>query len=220
MSFIKYIINLIKAYFNRKSTFEIPKELFISIKKLPRTSDKEIYIKKDFLTLNKYSRPGRKRKGVLGLEAHWVAAPGQDWQDVRQWFELRKGGKWSFGSTHFCVGLKGDLIQMIPEDEIAFSSGAKRRFYKDGVQSKYGIPPYYNTLAIEMCHPDASGKLKEATYKSVINWFTYMCKKYNLIETDIERHWDLTGKYCPKWYVDNPSEWHKLRNDVGKKLRS
>ena len=28
---------------------------------------------------------------------------------------------------------------------------------------------------------------------------------------DIIRHYDVTGKICPKWYVEHPNEWEALR---------
>ena len=31
---------------------------------------------------------------------------------------------------------------------------------------------------------------------------------------DIIRHYDVTGKICPKYYVDNPEAWDGFRADV------
>ena len=28
------------------------------------------------------------------------------------------------------------------------------------------------------------------------------------------RHYDVTGKICPKWFVDNPSEWEKFKLEL------
>ena len=35
-----------------------------------------------------------------------------------------------------------------------------------------------------------------------------LCKYYRLDpETDVIRHYDVTGKECPLYYVENPQEW-------------
>ena len=100
MNFIKTILNIIKAFSNtdagkgRKPEHE---------KEIVRTKSLSILIHKDFLTLNRYSRPGKKRNGVKAIEVHWVANPGTSAKFNRDYFELRKGGKLSFGSTHYSI---------------------------------------------------------------------------------------------------------------------
>ncbi len=182
------------------------------------TSDTEIQIVKDFLTLNRFSRPGRLRKGVKGIEVHWVANPGSSAKATRSWFEGRKGGRQGFGSTHFVIDLDGDIIQMIPEKEIAFSSGAKR--YQDGVQHKYGTPPYYNTLSIECTHVNWEGAMTDQTRAALLLLCIHLCKKYKLTARDLCLHYDLTGKNCHRWFVDNPKEWAAFRNAVDKEIKS
>ena len=76
-----------------------------------------IEIREKLLPINKYSRPGRKRKGVKGLEIHWVANANTSARFNRRWFET--SGR--YGSTHYIVDLNGKIVQMIPENEIAFS---------------------------------------------------------------------------------------------------
>ena len=31
-------------------------------------------------------------------------------------------------------------------------------------------------------------------------------------ETDVIRHYDVTGKICPKYYVDHPEAWEDFRS--------
>lgn len=176
------------------------------------TSDTEIEIKKDFLTLNKWSRPGIRRKGVEGIEVHWVANPKTSAKGNRQWFESRKGGKRGFGSTQFIIDQDGDIIQMIPEIEIAYSSGA--RHYKDGIRQKLGSRPYYKTLSIECTHVDWSGKMTPECYDSLANLCVHLCQKYNLTARHLYLHFDITGKLCHRWFVDKPNEWSEFKNLV------
>ena len=46
----------------------------------------------------------------------------------------------------------------------------------------------------------------------------WLCKEYGLDETDLIRHYDVTGKLCPLYYVQNPEAWDQLKTDVGESL--
>lgn len=34
------------------------------------------------------------------------------------------------------------------------------------------------------------------------------------------RHYDVTGKICPKWFVDHPDAWEQFKDDVASAMRS
>lgn len=82
------------------------------------------------------------------------------------------------------------------------------------------IPPYmksYGTssgeyngrfIQIEMCHPDESGRISEATLDNTVGLCRELMAKYGISE--IIRHYDVTGKRCPLWYVVHPDEWAAL----------
>lgn len=64
-------------------------------------------------------------------------------------------------------------------------------------------------IQIEMCHPDATGRISEATLNNVVGLCRELMDKYGKLE--VIRHYDVTGKRCPLWYVNNPAEWEKLK---------
>lgn len=64
-------------------------------------------------------------------------------------------------------------------------------------------------IQIEMCHPDATGRISEATLNNVVGLCRELISEYGC--KDIIRHYDVTGKRCPLWYVNNPAEWEKLK---------
>jgi len=35
-----------------------------------------------------------------------------------------------------------------------------------------------------------------------------------LTEKDVIRHYDITGKICPKYFVEDEAAWEKFREDV------
>lgn len=166
-------------------------------------------IQKNHLTKNKYSRPAKPLKNVKGVVIHWVANPMTSAKANRDFFESRKGGKKSFGSAHFIIDLDGDVIECIPENEMAYHVGAYK--YSTDRLGKY---PNNCTLGIELTHPDWSGKFNPAVYGSAVYFTAYLLRKYDLTVRDLYRHYDVTGKKCPRYFVDNDAEWEKFKNNV------
>lgn len=182
-----------------------------------KVKENKITIVEKLLTVNKWSRPGLERDGIKGIEVHWVENPKSSAKLNWNWFEARKGGKNSFGSTQYIIDQDGTIIRMIPDNEIAYSSGAKT--YRDGVSKIFGKKsPYWNTLSIECTHVDWNGKMTPETYKGLVDLCVHLCKKYELSGKDLYLHYELTGKLCHKWFVDNPKEWGKFKDLVDSKL--
>ena len=46
----------------------------------------------------------------------------------------------------------------------------------------------------------------------------WLCLKFGLDENDVIRHYDVTGKDCPKYFVENEKAWRQFGKDVGKRL--
>ena len=42
----------------------------------------------------------------------------------------------------------------------------------------------------------------------------WLCGRYNLTADNIIRHYDVTGKECPKYYVDHEDAWVQFKLDV------
>jgi len=162
-------------------------------------------IEEKLLTINPMSRPGIKLDSVDMIVLHYVANPGTTAIGNRNYFESLKYQDVISASTHYIIGLGGEIIRIIPEDEVAYHSGNKE--------------VNRVSIGIENTHPDATGKFTTATYNSLINLLAYLCTKYNLDPlTSIVRHYDVTRKNCPKYYVDHPSKFEKLKKDVQTKM--
>ena len=41
-----------------------------------------------------------------------------------------------------------------------------------------------------------------------------MMGKFDLSTDDVIRHYDVTGKNCPKFYVENEDAWIKFKEDI------
>lgn len=161
--------------------------------KIPRP---ELDVK--LLTINEYSRPGIALGQVKGVVIHYTANPGTSARNNRDYFEGLKDSHITKASSHFVIGLKGEIVQCIPCSEISYASNSRN----------------VDTVSIECCIPDDTGKFNPATYHSVIHLTAWLAERYQLSMEDIIRHYDVTGKNCPKYYVEHPEAWEQLRTDV------
>ena len=158
------------------------------------------YVEQDYLTVNEWSRPGMELEHINGVVIHYVGNPGTTARANRNYFEsLSSGVEGTYASSHFVVGLEGEVIQCVPLTEVAYASNTRNG----------------DTVSIEVCHPDETGAFSPVTYDRVVELTAWLCREFKLDpETDVIRHYDVTGKECPKYYVENPEAWEQLRADV------
>lgn len=169
-------------------------------------------IRERLLTVNPYSRPGKKLLGVSGIVLHWVANPGTTPEMNRNYFENRKEGKTGYGSAHYIIGVDGEILRCIPEGEMAYHVGAKK--YTEQAVKEFGPYPNNRTIGIELCHPDWSGKFTSETIDAAAELCADLCRRHELLPMDIVRHYDVTGKDCPKWFVEHHDELAEFRDRV------
>lgn len=158
---------------------------------------------KNYLTPNEYSRPGKELKEVNAIVVHYVGNPGTTAAQNRSYFENLKDTHATSASSHYIIGMEGEIIQCVPLNEISYASNNRNK----------------DTIAIECCHPDETGQFTTATYKSLVKLVAALCRTYDLDpETGIIRHYDVTGKYCPLYYVNHEDEWYGFKLDVKAEL--
>ena len=160
------------------------------------------------LLTNTEARPGTPMPAtdVQYIVVHYTANPGSKAINNRNYFNNPSANVYG-SSSHFIVGLEGEIIQCIPTDEVAYAN----------------YPMNYVTISIEVCHPDATGKYNDATYDSLIRLIAWLCGEYHFDETNVIRHYDVhrlngysheQSKACPKYYVEHTDAWEQLLSDV------
>ncbi len=154
-------------------------------------------IEEKLLTINKYSRPNKKINKINGIVVHYVGNPMTTAMNNRDYFEGNKDRK-IYASSNYIIGLEGEIIRCIPDDEVAYCSNERN----------------YDTLSIECCHPLKDGKFNEKTLESLKWLLKDLVKKYNLKYDDVIRHYDVTQKKCPLYFVNNQDEWDKFKKEV------
>ena len=137
------------------------------------------------LSINEWSRPGIKVDSIEKVVVHYLANPKTTAQENHDYFESLKNLQNTYMSANYVVGLNGEIIQCVPDGEVAWASNEAN----------------YYSISVENCHPTGTGKLNSPTYWSLVHLVAYLTEKYDLGRDDIIRHYDITGKDCPKWFV-------------------
>lgn len=158
------------------------------------------YVTEELLPVNRFSRPGIPLDEINGVVIHYVGNPATTAEANRNYFaSLADGREHTFASSHFIVGLEGEVLQCVPLTEIAYASNDRNG----------------DTVSVEVCHPDETGGFSRETYERVVELTAWLCRTFELDpETDVIRHYDVTGKLCPRYYVEHPEAWEQFLNDV------
>lgn len=147
-----------------------------------------------------FARTGVKLVEINNIVIHYVGNPDTSAQNNRDYFNKAD----TTVCSHFVIGLDGEVIQCVPLDEKSNASNNRN----------------LDTISIEVCHPDESGKFNDATYDSLVKLTAWLCDNSGLKAKDVIRHYDITGKECPKYFVINESEWENFLEDVKKELKN
>ena len=151
-----------------------------------------------YISYHTSARTGEKLTAVRGIVIHYVGNPGSTAQGNRDYFDSPT----TEVSSHFIVGLEGEILQCLP---LAEKSAASNHRNSD-------------TISIETCHPDETGKFTDVTYASLVRLTAYPCDRFSLDTDDVIRHYDVTGKLCPLYYVEHEDAWETLRAAIGEEL--
>ena len=142
-----------------------------------------------------------------------------------------------FGSAHvFCD--MDSVTEAIPLDEVAWGCGDKN--YKGGYQriadKVFKFRQNYETISVEICNNDVikgSDEDWKAAVENAKQWvITYLTsfglnvdREGSLNPQNVNeppapgsvlllRHYDITGKICPKAFVDNPDDWRQFIEEI------
>ena len=141
----------------------------------------------------KYNRPG-KASTPKKICVHYTGDPGASADRLALFFTTNPNAE---TSSQYVVGMEGELIRCLPDNEQAYAATGNNK----------------NVIHIEVCHPDKSGKFTEKSIAALSELVPYLMKKYGIDSNNVVRHYDLTGKHCPMYYVDN-TRWEELKQRI------
>ena len=112
-------------------------------------------------------------------------------------------------SAHYFVD-DDSVTQSVPDDYVAYSVGGKK--YSDcaktGGGKYHGKCTNTNSISIELCDDVKNGTIypSAGTIANAIEFAKTKMKEYGIPKENVIRHFDVVGKKCPAYWVDD-SKW-------------
>lgn len=141
---------------------------------------------------------GGKKPGYINI--HYTATMASALNNLI-YFSSRYVG----ASAHFFIDVTGELFQSVRLKDIAWSVGASSYKHKTARNS--------NSINIEVVA--RNNKFTAAQEEALNELVVHLMEKYNIPKANVLRHYDVTGKKCPAWYVSPQIRWTALRNKIG-----
>ncbi len=189
----RLLLFLLVAVCLSATLFTAPSLRAIRRVKVLETATVPTYVQQVFID-NKTARSGARLVDFTGVVIHYVGNPGTGAMGNRNYFNQPT----TEVVSHFVIGLDGEIIQCLPLHERSVASNQRNR----------------DTISIEVCHPDDSGEFTDASYASLVRLTAWLCDLGRLDAESVIRHYDVTGKECPRYYVRHPDAWTALREDI------
>lgn len=196
------IVYSIRYFYQKSKQQEVATtEEKIYVPDLVGVADKflQLPISEQFLTINEFSRPGLSlTETPQYIVIHYTANPGSTAQNNRDYFENLKDTQQTYASAQFVIGLEGEIIQCVPCNEMSYCSNSLNE----------------KCISIEMCHPDEWGNFNDATYNNCVYLVAHLMNYYHMDMDQLIRHYDVTGKNCPRYFVEHEDRWEVFKGYV------
>lgn len=149
----------------------------------------------------------RSLSSIKYIVVHYTANDGDTDENNGNYFKNNSVG----ASAHYFVD-DDSVTRSVPDENIAWHCGASSYKHKECRNA--------NSLGVEICDDIRNNVIypSEKTIKNVIEVVEWLMDKYNVPKSNVIRHYDVTGKLCPAYWVDNAkwkSEfWNKLKGST------
>ena len=144
---------------------------------------------------------GGTLKNVQYIVVHWTSNQGDTAKNNADYFarEVVKA------SAHYFVD-ENEVWNSVPPDRQAWHVGAKSY-----------VHPYCrnaNSIGVEMCLTGKGYVLRRGTIERAVKLVRELLQKYDVPLNHVLMHHDVTGKYCPGPFVDQPSLWDDFKSGL------
>ena len=132
------------------------------------------------------------------IAVHFTSNDGDTAENNGKYFQ----GENRKASAHYFVD-DTTVVHSVPDDRVAWAVGGRK--YNNGGGRLYGIVKNANTLNVELCDTTKNGTVKatEATINNALDLVKELMSKYNVPVDRVIRHYDVNGKPCPAYWVDD-----------------
>lgn len=150
---------------------------------------------------------GKRTQTIEWIVMHYTANDGDSDESNGRYFQQPIN---PVASAHYFVD-DDSITQSVPDDYVAYHCGA--RTYRH---------PYCrnaNSIGVEMCDAKRDGRVMatDQTLQNAAELVYSLCKQYGIPYDHIIRHYDVTGKLCPAYWVkgDGLAKFRRQVEEVG-----
>lgn len=144
---------------------------------------------------------GGTLQNVKYIVVHWTSNQGDTAKNNADYFarEVVKA------SAHYFVD-ENEVWNSVPVNRQAWHVGAKMYVHPECRNS--------NSIGVEMCLTGKGYVLRRGTIEQTVKLVRELMATYNVPLDHVVMHHDVTGKYCPGPFVDNPSLWSDFKAEL------
>ena len=144
----------------------------------------------------------RDRSAIKYLVYHYTGNNGDTARANANYYAQAKVN----ASAHYFVD-DDNIVQSVGDLTIAWAVGGKKWSDCDqtGGGKLFGVVTNTNSISIEMCDTSRDGEImaSEKTQKNALALGRMLMDRYEIPYENVVRHFDVTGKYCPRYFMDN-----------------
>lgn len=142
---------------------------------------------------------GSTRNSTEYIVVHYTSNLGDTAKNNADYFSREDVG----ASAHFFVDEK-EIWSSVPENAIAWHCGA--------VAYAHPYCRNSNSIGVEICMNDKKGAVRQGSIDNAAKLVRELMEKYKIPVENVLRHYDITGKSCPRPMVENPALWTSFKN--------
>ena len=150
---------------------------------------------------------GKRTAKIEWIVMHYTANDGDSDESNARYFQQPLN---PVASAHYFVD-DDSITRSVPDDYVAYHCGAQTY--------KHPSCRNANSIGVEMCDAKRDGRVMatDKTIQNAAELVYQLCKQYNIPYDHIIRHYDVTGKLCPAYWVkgDGLQKFRRQVEEVG-----
>lgn len=171
---------------------------------IPLCKDEKPYELKENLAHKSNYGGERSLSSIRYIVIHYTGNDGDSDEANGKYFNGMNRG----ASAHYFVD-DDSITRSVPDNFVAWHCGTKNKYYHPECRNS-------NSIGIEMCDTQKNGRynLSAKTRANVISLTRELMKKYNIPIQNVIRHYDVTHKKCPAYFVSDAAGWVQFLNEL------
>ena len=153
---------------------------------------------------------------VNGVVFHWAANYGASIQNMWDFFEKKVPKDPAEYARMYHYVVREEIWEFMPTDEIGGSVGlTSLDNYPSEIRDRFLSWPDHNLISVLMLEDAPDGAFASITLDNATLLGAKLFKQFGINNIDCSfRHFDITKKVCPKFFVDHEDKWKEFQQRV------